>query len=150
MRKYILASVMTIGILLAGCTSAPASLPSDIQRILGQEFTLPVGQTAVIKSEGLALKFEAVTADSRCPLGAQCIWAGEAKSQINLTFSTPETPSAAAVVVLTEMGGTGGNAQTTWTNKNAQYTISHKLTPYPEVGKSINAADYKLVLNISK
>jgi hypothetical protein len=128
--------------LLVGCSSPDASNnANEVKASPGQEFTLQVNQTAVISSENLSVKFNAVTNDSRCPKGAQCIWAGEAKCQMQVTYN-----GAASQLVLTETGGTDGFSQSTYQN----YKIDFQLQPYPEVGKQLASADYKLVMRITK
>src|SRR5262245_3921286 len=42
----------------------------------GQEFELSINQEAVVEGESLAVAFEAVLEDSRCPEGVDCIWSG--------------------------------------------------------------------------
>ncbi len=108
---------------------------------LGTEFTLPVGQSVTISGEDLTIKFEAVTADSRSPKGAETIWAGEAKIQMQITFQ-----GSASSVVLTEKGSTEGYTQDTVN----QYKINFQLQPYPEVGYQPAQGDYKLVMKITK
>jgi hypothetical protein len=133
-------------ILLAGCSSNAAS----VQAVLGKDFTLPVGQTAVFSSENISLKFDSVSNDSRCPTGAQCIRAGEAVCRIIFTRSDNTTAS----IDLTELGLTSVPQQTTWTSRFGdfmrQYLINFTLVPYPEVNKQITPGDYQLQLNITR
>lgn len=44
------------------------------------DLLLELGETA--SSDGLTITFEDVTADSRCPQGVECIWAGEARVRL--------------------------------------------------------------------
>jgi hypothetical protein len=55
---------------------------------LGEDFTLAVAQTAVIAGEPLTVRFAGVADDSRCPVGVQCIRAGEAHVRIVMHAST--------------------------------------------------------------
>jgi len=50
---------------------------------LGKEFSLEVNQTAFIRSEFIKIKLIDIS-DSRCPKEAQCVWAGEARAEINI------------------------------------------------------------------
>lgn len=52
---------------------------------LGQEFTIKVGEQAVIPEAGLKISFSAVAEDSRCPKGVDCIWAGNGKISIKVS-----------------------------------------------------------------
>ncbi len=134
----ILSSIMVLIFLLAGCSATPTA---EVRASLGQEFILPIGQTVLINGENLNIKFEAVTADSRCPKGVTCIWAGEAKCQMQLTYN-----GSTSQVVYTESGGTDGFSKDLFNN----YKVSFKLTPYPEAGKPIVSTDYKLLMTITK
>jgi hypothetical protein len=58
---------------MAGCAANPA----QPQVPLGQAFELKAGASASLPN-GLMLTFDRVTSDSRCPINAVCIVAGEA------------------------------------------------------------------------
>jgi len=107
---------------------------------LGQEFVLPVGQTAVIDSIDLSIKFIEVYTDSRCPKGAECIWTGEALCRLLFTLA-----GSPAEMDLTQPGG-----DVAASDYFIMYRIDFKLEPYPEAGKPIAASDYKLVMTISQ
>jgi len=51
----------------------------------GSTFDLPVGKTAVVAGTTTRITFNQVTDDSRCPIDAVCVWAGDAR--IRLTIS---------------------------------------------------------------
>ena len=120
----------------------PAGLAcsSQVGAFPGQEFTLPVGETAVIKGEDLSLKFIEVTGDSRCPTGVVCVWAGEATCRLRVTYQGNQSE-----LVLTQSGGSEGTQDLL-----KKYTISFKLEPYPESGQEIGEKDYQLVMTVSK
>lgn len=52
---------------------------------LNQPFTLKLNQSAAIESEKLKLTYAALLEDSRCPAGAQCIWAGQVRVRIEVS-----------------------------------------------------------------
>lgn len=62
--------------------TAEAALNKEIQITLKQEIT--------IKSEQLKISFIAIKEDSRCPEGAGCVWAGNAKVAIKLSRADKE------------------------------------------------------------
>jgi hypothetical protein len=78
MRMRLLAAA---AVLAAGCATA-SSGAADRTAALGDDFRLPRGETAEVG--GLSVRFAQVVEDSRCPLGVQCIRAGEAKIQLAL------------------------------------------------------------------
>ncbi|MDH3944097.1 MAG: hypothetical protein OEV06_08400 [Anaerolineae bacterium] len=49
---------------------------------LGEPFRLAVGESAAIGE--LAIMFIEVSEDSRCPQGARCVWAGQAKARVRV------------------------------------------------------------------
>lgn len=58
---------------------------------LSTPFTLTLNETIQVNTNdasGLNVSFVAVENDSRCPIGAQCIWAGEATVQLNISSTT--------------------------------------------------------------
>jgi hypothetical protein len=74
---------------IVSCSSVAfgcAAHPSQPSRPLGQPFDLKAGTSAVL-ADGLKLMFDRVTADSRCPLDAICIQAGEAVVVLTLSQS---------------------------------------------------------------
>jgi hypothetical protein len=135
-------SILFLFLLLVVLPFSACSISStvDVQAKLGQEFSLVIGQNAKIASENMQIKFLAVMGDSRCPSGAQCIWAGEAKCNITITLYDREQ-----TVTLTQPGG----SSPTLTNFKG-YSLNFNLTPYPQVGKSIEDKEYRLFLTITK
>lgn len=102
---------------------------------LGEQFDLKLGQQVTVQNEGLTIKFKTVVNDSRCPEGAQCIWAGNAKvtivvSEIDIALNTNSDPK-----------------QTPYSN----YTLRLiTLSPYPKLNQKINPQDYVAKLIVTK
>lgn len=117
---------------LAGCTSVTAVQPDGT-------FTLQVGDRAKVNSGDFTLHFVSVPADSRCPVGAVCVWAGDAVVRLDVTSSG-------------------------WTRQHDLHTnssvgdisIEHDghvvelidLTPAPHAGQSIGQGDYTARLRV--
>jgi hypothetical protein len=119
--------------------SVSLSCSSNMQVSLGHEFILGVGQTAEVIGESLTVKFVEVTADSRCPNGAQCIWAGEATCRMEITLNGVTSEN-----VFTISGGISSNAEAFFD----KYTFDFTLEPYPEVDEDITPSDYRLIMTI--
>jgi hypothetical protein len=49
--------------------------------------TIKAGQQKIAKTSGLKIKFISVTEDSRCPVGVDCVWAGNAKVKVQIIGS---------------------------------------------------------------
>jgi hypothetical protein len=132
-----------IGLLTVSLLLLVASLACSADKItasLGQEFTLPVGQTAIISGESLSIKFVEVTGDSRCPTGVQCIQAGDVKCLMLIKYM-----QSTSSLVYTQSGGNDNSPEVF--NK---YIISFRVEPYPESGKQIAGSDYKLVMTVTE
>jgi hypothetical protein len=71
-------------LLLAGCVSVP---PARAPVKFGEEFTLALGESAGIETKSVAVRFDAVLEDSRCPMNARCIWEGNARIALAVTGS---------------------------------------------------------------
>jgi hypothetical protein len=78
-----------LALFLAACgssspsSSLPAPATTDVS--LDQQFTLAPGQTARIPGQGLAIRFDSVAGDSRCPQDVVFVWAGDASVHLTLT-----------------------------------------------------------------
>ncbi len=135
-RTVIWLSIMvSMLIALAGCTGQPA-----VQAELDKEFTLAVGQSAVVTGEDLSVKFVEVISDSRCPNDAICIWLGEVSCLIEVTQN-----GATQSKVLTQPG-----LSAPVTTDYGRYDIRFDVLPYPEAGEAIKSSQYRLLLTVSR
>jgi hypothetical protein len=102
---------------------------------LGVEFSLKPGQQTLINGEDLTIKFNSVSNDSRCPSDTECISAGNAEINLELT----KTGNPTVQILLNTAGITGLPDQTDYLN----YAIRViDLQPYPKSGSTILQADY--------
>ena len=107
---------------------------------LGQEFELKINQKATIEGEGLAVAFESVLEDSRCPEGVDCIWAGNAKIKIRLSKPT-QAPGAVEL-------NTGINPKS---SSFLDYEIKLvALNPRRKADKPLEPNEYKATLIVAK
>jgi hypothetical protein len=72
-------------LLLASCGTSP-SAPRSAK--LAEPFTLAPGETAQVEGAGLAVTFESVSADSRCPVDVTCVWEGDAVALVSARPAT--------------------------------------------------------------
>ena len=99
MRQFSTALLITA--VLAACssstsTSTDATLQSSqtvSQREIGRAFEMKIGETVGVGD--LRLTFRSVEGDSRCPIDAVCVWAGDAEIALKI-----EQGSQAAVAAL--------------------------------------------------
>jgi hypothetical protein len=116
------------------------SAPNPVS--LGQEFTLSIGQSALMQGENLTIKFMEVTSDSRCPQDATCIWAGEVSCLIEVTKGSLDPYK----LVLSQPGLTNQAAIQDFDG----YKIMFRVDPYPAAGKQIAQDEYRLVMTVAK
>jgi len=130
-------AILSTLLAVVGCTSEAR----DATVNLGQESSIAVGETITIAGEDLKIKLVDVTADSRCPTSATCVWQGEVTCIV-------ETTSHQSVnrMTLNQPGLTKQALQIEFND----YVVNYDVVPYPEVGKSIKKSDYRLHLRIDK
>jgi hypothetical protein len=115
--------------------------PSDVQARLNEEFSLSMGQRALITEENLVIRFEEVIEDSRCPREVTCIWAGRVTCMVEITQA-----SVSFHMALTEPG-----LSDEYTTESYEgYELAFHVTPYPEAGNKISPDEYRLHLIVSK
>jgi hypothetical protein len=79
--RRILSLILIPASLGATCGGHPTE-PATVS--LGQPFELRAGESAVVPG-GLRVTFDRVVSDSRCPIDAICVWAGEAVVALTLS-----------------------------------------------------------------
>ena len=89
----------------------------------------------------MTIKFVEVTPDNRCPEGARCIVAGEARIKLIINYGGQDS-----TVTLVQPGGTTNSATDTFEG----YNLTFNLKPYPQVDEEISDDDYMLTMTVSK
>lgn len=134
--SFVPAFALLISVLSPGCAGHSNS-PNDTP--LGQPFDLRAGSSAMLDG-GLKVTFERVPADSRCPMDAFCVRAGEAL--VALTISQ-DGRSAVARELRTDPAAA---AETTYSGYSIKLLT---LAPYPRSGTQILPEDYVATLAVA-
>jgi hypothetical protein len=115
---------------LAAC--ACSGSPTQPDRVpAGRPFELRVGDSA-LTTDNLRIRFDTVRSDSRCPMDALCVRAGEAVIGVTLSL-------AGEAAIGRELQTVPDKSQTTYT----RFTITLSLlAPYPRSGHQILLHDY--------
>ena len=118
----------TVLLVVAGCNGGP----TQPDAILGQPFEVRAGATAELP-DGIRLTFDSVLSDSRCPIDAICIRAGEAVIAITLS-------SAGSVAAEFDL-------QTDPPDRRSAIYSGHSITltalqPFPRSDRQFQPADY--------
>ena len=104
---------------------------------LGGEFDLGAGESVAVSDELLVLRFDGVSADSRCPLGGFCIRAGDA----TVTLTARRLPAASATLTLNTDPGL--RSETPFQDYRVRLV---ELNPHPRLNEPIAPSDYVVTL----
>jgi hypothetical protein len=117
---------------------AVPSAPAPQTGPLSREVVLRPGESS--KVDGLTVTFVGVSADSRCPIGVQCFWEGDAV----VTVSVSETSRAASNLELHTSGKFPREGS------YGRYRVRLvSLVPQPREGEGVPAGEYRATLQVS-
>jgi hypothetical protein len=120
--------------MIAACSPVETAIVAEP----GLQFSLAVGQTAVLNGNGPRITFRQVSEDSRCPIDAVCVWAGDAK--IELVISRDGSDDTKVISL------TAPNNETTSGDLRIRFV---SLAPVPKVGDAVAQRPYvaQLIVN---
>jgi hypothetical protein len=126
MKSILIAVLLTL--MISGCHS-----PTGVN--LGEQFQLKYGQNVFVPAANFTVTFTSLGDDSRCPEGALCFWAGNARvvvsiSGIDASLNTTLEPR--------EVSHSGYNIQLLGVN------------PYPKLNEHHVPEDYSITLVVTK
>lgn len=123
---------------LTGCAALLELSWWPLRAELDEPFTLRVGQTAQV--EGLRVTFTRVLEDSRCPVDVVCVWAGNAKVELELALTGHGQSTA-------ELNSTLEPQEVEFAGYLVRYL---DLEPRPKSGQPIDPRAYRLTLVVSR
>jgi hypothetical protein len=129
-------------LMMAACLAACGdglSSASTMTVPLGREFTLKVGETAMVGDTSLRISVDKVAEDSRCPLDVQCVWEGDAA--VSVVIGDPATRSYQL--------HTSGRFAREVTHGAYQVTLV-RLDPAPRSSVPLSPGDYRATLRVDK
>lgn len=104
----------------------------------GKKVLIKIGSTSNLAEEKIKIKLVEVLEDSRCPKGARCAWAGNAKIKLELTKNETTTVELNTTLSPQTLSYSG-------------YDIKIlSLTPYPDTSKNTNKSEYEVTLELLK
>ncbi len=109
----------------------------------GAPFVLGVGDARAVGADGLTVRLEGVSGDSRCPTDVNCVWEGEALVQIRA-----QAPAAEARTLEVRVRGTGGAGRGDFAER-FELEVT-RLEPAPVSTKPIPASAYKATLVVNR
>lgn len=126
---------LTVLFCFFGCNNQADEIPAG----LGEEVELRPGQAVYIEAEALKARFVEVVADSRCPIGAKCVWAGEVSCTLEITYrNEPYTKT------IVQPGLSSHYAIEIF----KVYEFRFNVWPYPGADEEIKSDEYRLQLVI--
>jgi hypothetical protein len=139
-NKYLLALVCFTGLLISSCEKDSIEFDSPIE--------LKENESIVLQgnNNGLTITLQSVN-DSRCPINALCISAGNARVKLRMSDNSGAETVAELCLGFCDTGNNTEDSATIRLN-NISYTIVLKeVNPFPELGKK---QDKKALLIIRK
>lgn len=135
-----LASATLVAALLGtGCSVAVTAPPANIE--LDKNFSLNVGEVGQLVGDALQVGLEGVTADSRCPKGEQCVWAGDATVRVWLRRGSGPKE-------VRELHAAPGPAQSARVFDHSLTLV--RLDPTAIAGRAIASTAYVATLHLSR
>ena len=121
----------------SGVTTPSRNTQTISQQELGQAFLMKIGESVTVGD--LRLTFRSVEGDSRCPVDAVCVWAGDGEIALKI-----EQGNKAAVAALHT---TLEPKKTEWDG----YTIALvSLTPARKANTNVSSADYRAEILVTR
>ena len=133
--KIILAEVFVL-VALFCCKNDFISAPL----VLNKPIELRYGEISKNADYNISIVLDSVLNDSRCPIGMECIWAGNA--EVRFIYSSANSTQPFVLNTLTSFP--------TDTLIEGYRIKLNTLTPYPEAGLVIKQVDYKAEIQITK
>jgi len=111
---------------------------------VGREFRLRAGRTVTLAREGLRLRLVRVAADSRCPTGVDCVWAGNAEVVVEVGTRNRRVSKTLRL-------NTNASPERPAEDKYRSYTVKLvELKPYPRAGRKIKQGEYTATLLVTQ
>lgn len=135
MRIGVVVTCLALAALVFACKGEGAVKTAQ----LGEAFRLKIAETGRLSTDELSVTFKAVTSDSRCPQGTQCVTAGSA--DVVLTVKVGEKSQDVTVQV--------GTDQAKATVEPYAIRVL-ALDPYPVAEQTIKDADREIELRVDR
>ena len=112
----------------------------ELKAVSKDTMTVYLKQQVLNEKYGFIIQLDSITEDSRCPEGAECFWAGDARAKFKLTENN----------IIHQFSL---NTLATFRNDTIIGGIRYKLinlSPYPSINKPFNYNNYSAVVAVSR
>ncbi len=141
MKQFFLLSLLAFMLGSAACDKNDSGITFELDKpfVAGYDVSVPW-----VNDPGVTVRFDKTVEDSRCPIDAECVWAGRAVVEVTFTQGgTSETKSLATG----EYSGTAYSNTATFGNFTVE--LLHVL-PAPKASHPIAQDEYQLELVVRK
>jgi len=140
LRRKTLGVLGALLLALAGCDEAtgPEEARQDAVLTASQEMTLRYGEEKAIGQSVVHLSFGQVVEDSRCPIDAMCVWAGNAMVEIGIRAGMGPTYALRL----------GTNLEPRWTVWNGIRITLLEVQPAPRAAEPTKPEDYSVKVRL--
>ncbi len=135
MKRLILLEVLVL-LTLVSCKNDLTSTPL----VLDKSIELKYGVILKNTDYQISIMLDSVLNDSRCPTGAECIWAGNAAVRFTYTSASSKVSFVLNTI---------SSFRTDSLIEGYRIRMT-KLSPYPVLGVAIKQSDYKAEIEIKK
>ena len=107
---------------------------------LGEEFNIKNGEEVVVRGEKLLITFSSVFSESRCPIGVDCVWVGNAAIAIEVAKKNKKQIVAMLNTFLEPK-------EIVYKGFKIKLVA---LNPYPNFREAIDPKDYEATMVVTK
>jgi hypothetical protein len=131
--------VVLLSVSLLGCDKREEIIGASVDS-LPAVVELKVGKSVHLSQEGITITFLELTQDSRCPIGAICVWQGDANPHF-LVEAPPANPIHCILhTALDPKSATAGSVVLTL----------QQVSPYPIYDTPIDPSSYVVTIEIRR
>lgn len=140
MRRKTFGILGALLLALAGCDEAtgPEAARQDAVLTSTQEMTLRYGEEKAVGQSVVKLSFGQVNEDSRCPIDAMCVWAGNAQVELGIRAGMGPTYALRLNTTLEPRSTVWGGIRITLL----------EVQPAPRAGQTTKPEDYSVKVRL--
>lgn len=132
---------MLFGLLIFGCGGSVTAPDADDRGTSSWEATIAAGEVRSFDDERLFVELLRVENDSRCAIGIQCVWEGDATAVTSVWVESGE-PTTIELHL---------NERFSRSAVVGTYAIELlRIEPHPEEGVRIDPAEYRATVRVSR
>lgn len=128
MKKYLFTIFCLTGLLISSCEKDSIQFDSPFELELNQSIILP-------GNNGLSLTLQSVE-DSRCPINASCITAGNVRIKVRLSDNSERESFAELCLGLCDTKNNTEDSTVIRLNNISYILVLKDVNPFPELGKN--------------